>query len=525
MGQWCHRVNPALLFALSLPLLAACGSAPESAAPVPRAESTIAGTPKTPQPGVSTDLPLQTGEARTGDPTWSPVPASPVPASPQPGVSTDVVPAPAPAPAPTPADGVARHKVATTGAASIRLAQNPRDGALYALNPVKGLLRLTLDAAASTTPAASPAEIAPDGTPSGMAFGPDGALYIVSNRKVGSNQTQALVRRGAPADAGFRWETLLTTAPYPLSDTPFDHQFNGIVVSPDGAALYINSGSRTDHGEVEDNHGAFPQTREVPLTSAIFRIATSARDLTLPNDAAALDALGVVFARGTRNAYDLAFAPDGALFAIDNGPDADYPDELNWLQAGQHYGFPWRFGAQDNPQQRPDYDAAADKRLSTDFTAVKLGTYRNDPGFPPAPPNMTDALANSGPDAVQYRAADGSQQDAAKDGKPLNTFTPHRSPLGLVFVSGDALPSNLRPAEGALSAFVLSWGSAGGTLTDRGQDLLHLTLQRSGATYTIRSTQLASGFQNPIDAVLVQNRLYVLEYGADGAVWELTFAQ
>jgi glucose/arabinose dehydrogenase len=133
--------------------------------------------------------------------------------------------------------------------------------------------------------------------------------------------------------------------------------------------VFVNSGSRTDHGEVQSNNNAFTDAREVPLTSAILRIPANAQDLQLPNDETALKPY--LFADGTRNAYALEFAPNGDLFATDNGPDADYPDELNWIREGLHYGFPWRFGNQDNPQQFADYDSSKDVRLSLDFIAVR----------------------------------------------------------------------------------------------------------------------------------------------------------
>ena len=63
----------------------------------------------------------------------------------------------------------------------------------------------------------------------------------------------------------------------------------------------------------------------------------------------------------------------------------------------------------------------------------------------------------------------------------------------------------------------------GGTLTDRGQDLLHLKLTREGDNYSAVTTQIARGFKNPIDAVLIENRLYVLEFSGDSTIWELTF--
>lgn len=418
--------------------------------------------------------------------------------------------------------GIELRKVADVEGGSIRLARSPADGALYILNAASGLYRVDPAGSAGPTKLLESTAIFTDGVPSGMAFGPDGTLFVVANRAVGKTRTQALIRRGAPAaGGGFSWETLAATAPYPLSGTPFDHLFNGIAVSPDGASVFVNSGSRTDHGEVEHNNYSFRDVREVPLTSAIFRLPADARDLRLPNDQAALQPY--LFADGVRNSYDPAFAPNGELFAGDNGPDADYPDELNWLRAGRHYGFPWRFGDQDNPQQRADYDSAKDKRLQPDFTAVQLGAYRNDPGFPKPPGAFTDPLANLGPDAAQYRGDDGRQHDAAAEGRPLRSLTPHRSPLGLVFADDAKMPADMRGDGETLSAFLLSWGAAGGTLTDRGQDLLQLRLTKRGDDYEAVTNQIARGFKNPIDAVLIENRLYVLEFSSGSAIWELTF--
>ena len=413
------------------------------------------------------------------------------------------------------------RNVATAGGGAIRLARDPSGGDIYVLKPDTGLLRLALGRSASLSKIVATTEIITDAIPSGMAFGPNGALFVVANRTIGQNRTQGIVRRGTRTGDSFTWETLASTEPYPMSGTPFDHLFNGIVASGDGKWVFVNSGSRTDHGEVEANTGAFPDVREIPLTSAIFRLPADARDLQLPNDEAALKQY--LFADGTRNAYDLAFAPSGELFATDNGPDADFPDELNLLREGAHYGFPWRFGDQDNPQQFAGYNASADKRLSQDFTAVKSGTYRDDPSFPKPPSAFVDSIANAGPAAARYRGDDGAERDAAADRQPLHTFTPHRSPLGLVFVDSDRMPADLRGDSDTLSAFVLSWGAAGGTLSDTGQDLLHVALKRNGDTYTATTTQLAVEFNNPIDAVLIENRLYVLDFGKEGAIWELTF--
>jgi glucose/arabinose dehydrogenase len=391
------------------------------------------------------------------------------------------------------------------------------------LDTAGNILRISgISSSTTSTKVASAREI--QGTPTGMAFDSKGTLYVVLNTTVDKTKTQVVVRRGVPNDKDqFNWETLAASEPYPLSDTYFDHLYNGIVVSPDDQWIYINGGSRTDHGEVEDNGGAFPDTREVALTSKVLRISTNAQELLLPNDEAALTAQDLIFARGTRNAYDMAFAPNGDLFAVDNSPDADYPDELNWIRQGLHYGFPWRFGAQDNPQRLADYDPTKDPRLQSGFWAVDHGFYRNDPTFPQPPGEFADPIVNMGPDAIKYRGDDGKEYDAYTEGKSLSTFTPHRSPLGLVFVTDAALPAQWLSQGATFSAFILSWGAAGGTLNDKGQDLLYMQLTKAGENYQAVSTQIVRGLHFPIDSVLIENHLYILEYSDKGAIWEITF--
>lgn len=421
-------------------------------------------------------------------------------------------------------NGISLRSVAYVDEGSIKLVLHPLTGDIYILNPGTGLRRIKISESDRAEKVANPGDIAAEARLSGMTFGPDGTLFVVANRTVDEIYNQAIIRKGtADPDGTFQWTTLAQTDPYPLSNTPFDHLFNGIIVSPDGKWVYVNSGSRTDHGEEESNATRFQDVREVALTAKIFRIPADAQDLVLVNEEEALKAQGLIFAWGTRNAFDMAFAPNGDLFGVDNGPDADFPDELNWLREGHHFGFPWRFGDQDNPQQFPDYTSIGDKRLSSDFTAVRLGAYRTDPQFPKSPGGFTPSIANLGPDADQYRADDGSQHDASDEGLPLYSFTPHRSPLGLVFVTSSNMPADFQGNDSTFSAFLLSWGSAGGTLTDRGQDLLHLQLTKNGDNYEAVTTQIARGFNNPIDAVLIENKLYVLDYGSGGTIWELTF--
>jgi glucose/arabinose dehydrogenase len=423
-------------------------------------------------------------------------------------------------------NNISLRKVLDVESGNVRLVQNPANGDLYMLKSEEGIFQLNLDGEASLKKVASIRELA--GQATGLTFDSNGIAYVVLNVTTDESFNIGIIRRGIPKDNGrFTWENVARTEPYPRSNTVFNHNYTAVVISPDGKWLYISAGSRTDHGEIQDFDGLFPDLREVPLSSKIFRLPIDGKDLILPNDEAALVADGYIFAWGVRNAYDLAFAPNGDLFGVDNGPDADYPEELNWLREGQHYGFPWQFGDQDNQQQFANYDSAADKLQQPDFIAVKEGYYQNDPSFPPPPTTFTKPIANKGPDAAIYRALDGSEVNAAQQGETLYTFTPHRSPLGLVFVdtTNTSLPTEWQSTQDIQSAFVLSWGAAGGTLSDRGMDLLHLSLSKTEDNYETITTQIASNFKNPIDAVLVDNKLYVLEWGSESAIWELSFGE
>ena len=365
--------------------------------------------------------------------------------------------------------------------------------------------------------------------PSALFIDADGTFYILKRIDL-SGYNIATITKGEvdPSSSERTWFTLAETAPYERCDCIFNHEVNGLVVSPDNRSLFINSGSRTDHGEVQDGNRAFPDLRETALTSVVLRVPTDARDLVLPNNRDALRAQGFLFAEGLRNSYDLAFAPNGDLFAAENGPDRDMAEELNWLREGHHYGFPWRMGLEDTPQQFPDYDPASDFLLSARFTAVREGYYHNDPTYPPPPRDFTDPVINLGPDADAYRdPADGQIKDASEEGVRFATFTAHRSPLGLVFDTDNALDE---PFQG--DGFVLSWTEGdpdgddiAGPFNDPSEDLLHLDLAKVGDNYEARVTRIVGGFSNPIDAEIIGNRIYVIEWGGGRGLWEIVLPQ
>jgi len=362
--------------------------------------------------------------------------------------------------------------------------------------------------------------------PSALFIDDDGTFYVLKRIDLSGYNIATITKGEVDPSSGERtWFTLAETVPYARCDCIYNHEVNGLVVSPDNRSLFINSGSRTDHGEIQDGNGAFPGLRETALTAIILRLPTDARDLILPNDRYALLDQGFLFAEGLRNAYDLAFAPNGDLFATENGPGRDMAEELNWLRQGHHYGFPWRMGLEDTPQQFPDYDPATDFLLSPLSTAVREGYYHNDPSYPPPPRAFTDPVINLGPDADAYRdPADGRIKDASDEGVRFGTFTAHRSPLGLVFDMDHALAEPFRG-----DGFTLSWtpgdpngDSVNGPFNDPSEDLLHLDLTKVGDQYEARVTRLVGGFSNPIDAEIIGHRLYVIEWGGKRGLWEIT---
>jgi len=421
------------------------------------------------------------------------------------------------------------RRVADTGGPemSVRLARDPLSGALFVLRRSGDVFRLAVPGQGTATVERlyGPAETGVSDA-QGMAFAPDGSLYIVGNQISGLDNF-ATIRRGARAAGDQRvWTTFAQTVPYPRSNTAFDHQWNGIVVSPDGRFVYLSSGSRTDHGEVQTSGGRFPGLREVPLTAKVFRLPATASGVVLLDDEAFLTGSGFVFARGVRNSFDPAFNAAGDLFSGDNSGDRDDNDELNWLREGGHYGFPWRMGTNDTPQQFPGYDPEADKLVDHRFYAYQNGFFHDDPTFPPRPSvPLLDPIPNLGTDANSFRdPVTGAVTKASDVGRSLGTFTTHRSPLGLSFDTANALAGRYRGG-----AFILGWtrgdpsgDSAQGPFRDASQDLLFLDMQRTSAGYEVRAQSVVCGFLNPIDTEILNGRLYVLEFGGTGAVWEIT---
>lgn len=363
----------------------------------------------------------------------------------------------------------------------------------------------------------------------------DSTLYVSGNIDPDSALTTGRIAAGKLLPNGTRnWYTLAQTVPYETAGI-FDHLFSGMTVNLTGDTILICNGSRGDHGEMQSRDSLYPGLRNLPFTSVILQIPASSNNLIIPNDSAAMDALGILFARGIRNTYDFAYNSAGDLFGAENSGDRDMEDELNWLRKDSHYGFPWMMGSLYNPQQFAGYDTAIDLLINHNCFAWKKGTFYDDPTFPQIPNGLLLALPckNNGPDASFMRdSLTGITYNAAAISQPIYSFTPHRSPLGLTFDHDSLLGNNFRG-----NGFVLSFTRGNALLNDSSpvlipfndpsEDLLMLEMNKDTVTdnYSFYATRIVEGFSHPIDAVLKDTIMFVIEYGynASQSIWTIHF--
>ena len=244
---------------------------------------------------------------------------------------------------------------------------------------------------------------------------------------------------------------------YP-GNSAYVHGLEHIAFGPDGY-LYAGNGARSDGG-VASNDPNWYGGGETPITACIWRIDPKA-------DAPKLE----VFARGVRNAYGFCWNDHGEMFATENGPDADAPEELNFIGQGHHYGFPYTYAN---------------------------WTKKAYPGTPDPPPGLefTLPVVNLGP-------------DGGFSGEPIYTFDPHSGPGGIIFL-GEDFPELYR---GTL--LLTRFGNFLKTPKDNvGFDVLQAKLARnSSGVYEARIHTLLSSLGRPIDIHQSgRGKVYILEY-------------
>lgn len=297
------------------------------------------------------------------------------------------------------------------------------------------------------------------GAPSVPGFTVDrrGRLYLVCNQRndtVRPVRDEVTIFRTQPwqAESGWGAPAPWLRASYPWGVGPFNHGVSHIAQGPDGW-LYVNSGSRTDGGEAGTSPD-FATTGEDPITAALWRLNPDA-------DAPEIE----IFARGLRNSFGFCWDDAGRLLATENGPDADAPEELNWIERGRHYGFPFHF---------------------SDWTEKP---YAHTPA---APPDLETVhpIRNLGPDG-----GGGAQG--------LSTFEPHSSPAGIVWVASDW------PTPLGGSFLVVRFGNL--IKQESGFDLLALRPDFAARATSVQ--RLLHPLGRPIDLLkLPAHRLLIAEY-------------
>jgi glucose/arabinose dehydrogenase/mono/diheme cytochrome c family protein len=295
----------------------------------------------------------------------------------------------------------------------------------------------------------------------GMTMDKQKRLYIVGNQQDASTlpvQNHVTIYRTTDFSDGdpVNPKPWFTTN-YPGSPA-YIHAAENIAFGPDGF-LYVGNGARTDGGQT-GNDPTWYGGGETPVTACIWRL-----DPKLENPPVE------IFARGIRNAYGFCWNDRGEMIATENGPDADPPEELNLIERGKHYGFPYTFSN---------------------------WTKKAYPHTPDPPPGLefTRPIANIGP-------------DGGFDGQPIYSFDPHSCPLGIAYL-GNHFPSAYRG-----SFLVARFGNFINSIKENsGFDVLQIKLrQNAEGRNEAEVHSILAPLGRPIDIhVSGKGKVYVLEY-------------
>lgn len=336
-------------------------------------------------------------------------------------------------------------------------------GSIYLLEVATGALQPTIPAADYLTAARGSLSAL------GATLGPQGDLWIVTNQRLepGKGAAGELVENevviyrttevveGNPVKPR-AWLTMR----YPYGVGPYNHGVSQIAFGPDGM-LYVNSGSRTDGGEAGPGK-SFYTGGEVDTTACIWKLDSKAEQPKIE-----------VYARGIRNAFGFAWDDQGRFFSATNGPDAHTAEELDLVEPGKHYGFPFQFA---------------------DWPIAPGSPYPHTPA-PPADFSPTLPVINRGP------AGGGSAAG-------LSTFDAHSSPGGMIWCGADFPP----PLGGT---FLMSrFGNLIGLKEDVGFDVLSVKIKAGqGERLEAEVHSILAPLGRPIDVIQSgPGRALILEY-------------
>jgi glucose/arabinose dehydrogenase len=307
----------------------------------------------------------------------------------------------------------------------------------------------------------------------GMTFDKENRLYVVANilipGKITINRV-AIYRTDPVGDEGIPSRPALWTRfDYPYGVGGFNHGACRIAQGPDGR-IYLGSGSRTDHGEAGDapnisklGEGPHPDVPGGPgfaggeFTAAILRF-DPAKGQQPPE----------VFSRGNRNPFGFDWDDQGRLIDAEHGPMADHPEELNYIQEGKHYGFPYVFGN----NEKPDY---------------------------PDSPKQPDGLQFEPP--IKNVGPGGLLGD-----HPMYSLAAHSAPGGMIFYRQGRLPKKYEN-----SFFLCRFGNLV-NYNRIGFDVLNIRLEEKDGQLIAHSERFLDRLGRPIDVCVSDGKLYVVEY-------------
>lgn len=393
-------------------------------------------------------------------------------------------------PLPTPPPGFAVREVIRTPFKGVRITSDGQGKVLYLLTEGGDVWRLDVATAqlkqilwGARYLEKRPGDLGGPLFVLAMTMDSEKRLYIGSNQQNGAtkpNQNIVTIYRtsrlvdGDPADPKPWFQTS-----YP-GNAAYVHGLENIAFGPDGF-LYVGNGARTDAGQTGPD-GEWYGGGETEITSCIWRLDPKQEKPALE-----------VYARGVRNAYGFAWNERGEMFATENGPDADAPEELNLIEKGRHYGFPYTFA---------------------NWTKK---AYSHTPDPPPGV-EFTLPIANIGP-------------DGGFQGEPIYTFDPHSGPDGIAHLGADFGEAN----RGTF--LVTRFGNFIRTPRDNvGFDVLQVRLRRNAANrYEAEVHSILKPLGRPIDVhVSGPGRAYICEYSRpttsggsyalSGRILELTVA-
>ncbi len=356
------------------------------------------------------------------------------------------------------------------------------------------------------------------------------SIYVSGSNLANKYYKSYIKKATLQINGSYTWSTVASTASY-AGGKYFNHLFSGITFNPAQDTIVVCSGSRGDHGEIDSFDGTFPNKRGVPLAAIILKVPADSINIILPNNVTTLNSQGRLVAKGIRNTYDFAYNAKGELFGAENSSDADHEDEINWIRQGKHYGYPWVLGSTWNPQYFSSFNPVTNVMVPKTSYSYINNQWKNDPTFPVPTQKFILPCANNGPDADMMRdTATGAIIDASALGKKCYSLTSHRSPLGILFDTDSLIGCDLKG-----DGFVLSFtrGNAGlpkpsSLLTpfnDNSEDLLQLEFTKNNTknVYEFTAKKIVTNFWHPVDAVQIENSIYVMETGdsTEASIWKV----